>query len=77
MRRKNDVGMGLLGRHSVDVFSIAIYRHSPGLVSQPAQFIEKEFTHCGFIPGNGFNVNQLPREGDRIHGGENIKRPAS
>ncbi len=68
MRRENHIRIQLFRRKRINVGSIAFYRHFPDLIAKPAEFPKKKLPNCSFIAGDRFNVNQLSRQRDRIHG---------
>ena len=60
-------------RHGIDVEAIAFHRHFLRLISQPRQFPPKIVSDRGFVAGDRFDVDQLTRERDGVHGGENSR----
>jgi len=43
------------------------------LVPEAAKFSPEIIPYCGFVAGNRFDVDQLARERDGVHGGENSR----
>jgi len=70
---EHDVRVGVVGMGGVDVESVAFYRNLSRLVSNAAEFAIKVIAYGGFVAGDGFNVDELARERDGVHGGEDSK----
>src|SRR5579871_4776276 len=48
-------------------------RHFRRLIADAAEFSIKVISHRGFIAGDRFDIDELPRKRDSIHAGENSK----
>src|ERR1700733_13170874 len=57
----------------VDVESAGFDRHLFCLVPEAAKFSPEIISYRGFVAGNRFDVDQLARERDGVHGGENSR----
>ncbi len=64
----------MLVRRRIHIEAIALDRHLPGLISEPAKFSVKIIPHRSFIAGDGLDVHKLPRKRNSVHGGENSRQ---
>src|SRR5208282_5299198 len=74
VRREDDTGLGLLRRGGVHVATVAFDGKLVGMVSQAAEFAVHNIAYEGFVAGDRFNIYELAREGDDIHGKEDNAR---
>jgi hypothetical protein len=74
--REHNGWIGMIRPGGKYVEPIALDRNLPALVSQPDKFSIKIISNLSFIPGNGFNVDELSGERDCVHAGENSKADA-
>jgi hypothetical protein len=56
-----------------EVEAMALDRHALDRQARGGQVISEEFNHRTFVAGSAFDVDQLPGQGDGIHGGENTR----
>jgi len=71
--REHNGWIGMIRPGGKYVEPVALDRNLPALVSQADKFPIKIISSLSFIPGNGFNVDELSGERDCVHAGENSK----
>ena len=67
MGRKNDLGLGSARWNRIQIEPVPLGNDLFGGVSESRQCCIEKFSNRGFIAGDGFDVNQLPGQGDDIH----------
>jgi alpha/beta superfamily hydrolase len=68
MRGENHRWTRLFRGRGINVEAILFHRHSPRLVANAAKFTVEIVSNRGFIARNGFDIDQLPRKCNSVHG---------
>jgi hypothetical protein len=74
MSGKNDGGTGLLGRGGEDVRARAFDGDFVRLESQLPQIADETIPDRTFIPGDGFDIDELASKSDDVHGEKHKSR---
>jgi hypothetical protein len=73
VRGEHNGWIGVIRPGGKHVEAIALDGNLFALVSQPDKFSIKIISNLSFIPGNGFDIDELSCESDYVHAGENSK----
>ncbi len=68
MRGKTYDRMQIVGRGRIDIESIVFDLDFFCLIAESTKFAIEKISHSSFMAGDGFNVNELTRKRDCIHG---------
>jgi uncharacterized protein len=64
---EDDLRIWLLRRRGVDIKAVAFHRNFSRLVADAAELSVKIVSNRSFVAGDGFNVDELASERDRVH----------
>ncbi len=73
VRRENNGGRGIFRPMGKEVEAMALDRHTLDREVHGGQVMFEEVNDRSLVAGSAFDVDQLPGQGDEIHGGENTR----